>query len=322
MPLHGLLIFLGCLRLAARLHRETAFDCIDAHYVYPDGFAGVLLGKALGIPVIVSARGTDVNLFPSFRLIRPMIRWTLHHAAGVIAVSQSLKNAISALGVPPNKIATIGNGIDARRFYFLEQSEARRQLGLPRDGKLAVSVGSLLPVKCHDLLISATAQLVTRHPDLRLYIAGEGPMRPKLGALIRQHGLNGRVVLLGNQANERLGLWFNAADISCLTSSREGWPNAVSESIACGTPVVATRVGGVAEIITSEEIGILVDANEQSIADGLAKALSKTWDRDALARHGQRRTWGAVAEEVEKFISARISRCKANCSRSEAHSTR
>jgi teichuronic acid biosynthesis glycosyltransferase TuaC len=313
MPLHGLLMFLGCLRLAARLHREITFDCIDAHYVYPDGFAGVLLGKALGIPVIVSVRGTDINLFPSFRLIRPMIRWTLRRSVGVIAVSQSLQNAITELGVPRNKVAVIGNGIDPRRFQFLERTEARRQLGLAQDGRIALSVGSLLPVKCHELLISATAQLTTRHPDLRLYIAGEGPMRPKLEALILERGMSGRIALLGNQPNERLGLWFNAADISCLSSSREGWPNVVSESIACGTPVVATRVGGVAEIITSEELGILVDANEHSIAAGLAEALAKTWDRHALARHGQRRTWGVVAEEVENFISARMSQCKTNC---------
>ena len=86
MLLHGWLMFLGSYLLVRRLHYQLDFDCIDSHYVYPDGFAAVLLGRWLGLPVFVSARGTDMNLFPSFRFIRSIVRWTLDEVAGGIAV--------------------------------------------------------------------------------------------------------------------------------------------------------------------------------------------------------------------------------------------
>lgn len=306
MPLHGCLIFLGCLSAARGLHQKFAFDCIDAHYVYPDGFAAVLLGKALGIPVVVSARGTDINVFPNFPTIRPQIRWALLQSSGVIAVSAALKDRMVELGVPADKIKVIGNGVDPQRFHGIDRGEARRQLAIPEGARVALSVGSLVPVKSHKLLISAVAQIADRYHDLLLYFVGEGPERSRLEADIRSRGLEKRVFLLGNRPNQELGLWFNAADVSCLASLREGWPNVISESIACGTPVVATCVGGVPEIITSPELGIMVEPNAHALARGIELALSKKWDRQVLLRTAELRTWGVVAEEVERFIASRL----------------
>src|SRR5262249_6143391 len=143
MPLHGLLMFVGSFLLVRRLHRQDRFDCIDAHYVYPDGFAAVLLGKMLGLPAIVSARGTDINVFPSFPAIRPIIFWTFRKAAGIIAGSTGLKNGMVDLGLPAEKIWVDPNGVDIKRFPALPRQEARRTLGLPKNGKIAVSVASL-----------------------------------------------------------------------------------------------------------------------------------------------------------------------------------
>jgi teichuronic acid biosynthesis glycosyltransferase TuaC len=304
MPLHGWLIFLGCLSAARRLHRRFAFDCIDAHYVYPDGFAAVLLGKTLGIPVVVSARGTDINVFPNFPTIRPQIHWALLQSSGIIAVSAALKSKMVEIGVPADKIKVIGNGVDLQRFHDVDKIEARRQLGIPEQAPVILSVGSLVPVKSHNLLISAIAEISSRNQDLLLYIVGEGPERPRLEADILSRGLEKRIFLPGNRPNQELALWFNAADISCLASSREGWPNVISESIACGTPVVATRVGGVPEIVTSPELGVLVEPNAQALAEGIELALDRKWDRQTLLRTAESRTWGVVAEEVERYIAS------------------
>src|SRR5208283_1007922 len=111
MPFHGLLMFLGSFLLARRLHRQFHFDCIDAHFVYPDGLAAVLLGKLLGVPVVVSVRGTDINVFPSFSMIRPMLLWTLRKAGGIVAVSGALKGALIDLGLPPEAVCVIPNGV-------------------------------------------------------------------------------------------------------------------------------------------------------------------------------------------------------------------
>jgi glycosyltransferase involved in cell wall biosynthesis len=307
MPLHGLLMFLGSLRLVSRLNQQVRFDCIDAHYVYPDGYAALLLGKLLRVPVVVSARGTDINLFPRFGMIRGMIRWTLQHAAGIIAVSKSLKEAMVELGALSEKICVIGNGVDTERFQPLERAAARGHLGLSEEGKAIVSVGSLIPTKGHHRVISAIAELAQVFPRLSLYILGEGPYRSQLEALVREKGLGTRVFLLGVRPNEELIYWYSAADVTCLASEREGMPNVVLESLACGTPVVATRVGGVPEAVVSPDLGVLVQSDGGDLTSGLEMALNRHWDRSVIVRQAQGRTWELVADEVERFITLSIS---------------
>jgi len=306
MLVHGLAMFRGSNDLVRELHSERKFDCIDAHYVYPDGFAAVLLGRSLGIPVIVSARGTDISLFPSFRTIRPMIRWTLQNSAGVVGVSEALKDLMVELGAPADRAIAIGNGIDPERFQPVDRGDARRKLGMPEDGEIIVSVANLVPVKGHEFLIAAIAQLAARHPKIRLYIVGEGESRAMLQAMARRAGLQDRIFFVGRKPNEELKYWYSAADVSCLASSREGWANVLLESLACGTPVVATRVWGTREVIASPELGLLADQTADSLAGGLELALQKQWDREYLARYAAARTWDVVAEEVEKFLLARV----------------
>jgi len=307
MPLQGLLMFLGSFSLVYRLNRRMNFDCIDAHYVYPDGFAAILLGKLVRRPVIVSARGTDMNLFPSFRLIRPMIRWTIRRSNGLVGVCSALKDAMVELGALPEKVQVIGNGVDVERFEPLDRQEARRKLKLPEEGQILLSVGALIPRKGYQYLIPALAAIAPQHPTLRLYIVGEGPFRKELEGMAGKLGVRDRVFFVGSRANDELSLWYSAADVSCLASSREGWPNVLLESMACGTPVVATRVWGVPEVIVTPELGLMVDQNSQDIAAGLRRALETQWDRETLVRHARKRTWEVVAEEVEEFLAARSS---------------
>jgi len=306
MPAHGMLMFLASLSLAGRLHREKQFDCIDAHFVYPDGFAAVCLARKLSLPVIVSARGTDINVYSSFSFIRPMLRWTLTKAVGAIAVSADLKNRMIRLGIPEAKIQVIPNGVDTERFQPLDAKLARKRLALPEEGAIAVSVGSLIESKGHHLLIAAVAKLTGRFPKLRLYVIGEGVYRAKLEEIVREKQLQDRVFLLGNRPNQELSLRFSAADVSCLASSREGWPNVVSEALACGTPVLATRVGGLPEIVTSPELGMLVECNVDSISAGLERALTKTWNRNEIARRSRSRSWETVGGDVEAFLQSKV----------------
>jgi len=215
MPLQGLLMFLGSFSLVYRLNRRMNFDCIDAHYVYPDGFAAILLGKLVRRPVIVSARGTDMNLFPSFRLIRPMIRWTIRRSNGLVGVCSALKDAMVELGALPEKVQVIGNGVDVERFEPLDRQEARRKLKLPEEGQILLSVGALIPRKGYQYLIPALAAIAPQHPTLRLYIVGEGPFRKELEGMAGKLGVRDRVFFVGSRANDELSLWYSAADVSC-----------------------------------------------------------------------------------------------------------
>jgi len=289
-----------------KLQRKNQFAAIDAHYVYPDGFAAILLGRRLRLPVVISARGTDMNLFPRFKLIRPMIRWTLRRVAGGIGVCTPLREAMVEMGLPLKHSTVIGNGIDLERFQPIERGEARRLLGLPAAATVLLAVGALIPRKGFHLLIPTFARIVKEKPNSYLYIIGEGNQRAELETLSKKLGVSDRVCLVGVQPNEELNKWYSSADVSCLVSSREGWPNVLLESLACGTPVVATTVWGVPEVITSPKLGVLVEQNLESITQGLNSALGQQWDRRALIEHARSRTWDVVAKELEHYFFSRL----------------
>jgi teichuronic acid biosynthesis glycosyltransferase TuaC len=300
-PFHGLLIFIGTYGLVRRLAKQ-GFDCIDAHFVYPDGYAAVLMGKLLKIPVVASARGTDMHLYPTFLTIRPSLRWTFRQANGLVGVCKALSDAMIELGAPRGHVRTIGNGVDCSRFFLVDPNEARQKLGLPSNPKIILAVGALRFIKGHHLLIPAMGELKKRGLPVKLYIAGEGERRPALTKQIDDLGLQDSVTLLGSVPNEQLRDWYSAANVSCLPSSREGWANVLLESMACGTPVVATRIWGTPEVIVSDEYGLLVDQSIEAIADGLQEALTRTWNREAIASYARQRSWDVVADEVERWL--------------------
>ena len=302
MPWHGRLMYLGTHKTVEQLHRENPYDLLDAQYIYPDGYGGVLIAKKLGIPVVLSALGTDVNVFPKFKRIAPKIRWALNEADGILAVSNSLKAATAAAGAPADKIRVIGNGVDTTRFHPLDRAEARRALRIEGPGPFVVSVGTLDPNKGHQLLIAAVSELTGRYPAMKAYIAGEGPYQSALTAQIREKKIADRVVLIGKRPHAELNSWFNAANVSCLLSEREGWPNVLLESLAAGTPVIATRAGGIAEVISSPALGTLVERNVPAITAALDAALKREWDRPALVAYAAQRTWDKVAEEIEDYF--------------------
>jgi glycosyltransferase involved in cell wall biosynthesis len=307
MPFYGLLMFLSVLRTVKRLRNEFAFDLIDAHFVYPDGFAAVLLGKYFNKPVVVSARGSDVNVYSAFPIIRRLLRYTLNEAKTVIAVSRALRDAITRLGIPGDKVSVVPNGVDVQKFYPLKKQSARRALGLP-EKRILLSVGNLTANKGLDLLLKAFSRL-SNNPaegDLYLVIIGDGVMRRQIEALILSLGLVGKVRLEGAVAHETLNLWYNAADLFCLLSQKEGWPNVLLESLACGLPVVATTVGGIPEIIRSETIGVLTERDEAKIEDSIRRALAKPWRVDELSTYAKNFSWDRAAVRLQEIFRAAL----------------
>ena len=274
MFFYGRKMFLSVLPAVRRIQRSFDFDLIDAHYVYPDGFAAVLLGQFLKKPVVVSARGSDVNQFAKFPFIRKFLSYTLRRADQVIAVCQALKDAMMQLGLLGDKIAVIPNGVDIDKFYPVSKEEARKKLGLVGK-KIILSVGGLVPRKGFDLLVKALRILLDERQgqELSLVIVGEGPSRKELEQMIAALNLGASVRLVGDVPHQELYCWYNAADLFCLASSREGWPNVLLESLACGTPVVATNVWGIPEIICSDSVGLLTKRDEREIAHTIACAL-------------------------------------------------
>jgi len=305
MSLYGLMMYYSVVKSVERLRETFDFDLIDAHYIYPDGLAAVLLGKHFKKPVVLSARGSDINQFAHFPMIRKLLRYTLSKADHVVAVCDALKRAIVDLNVPAGKITVIPNGVDVDKFSHVPQELARRKLKLP-DQKIILSVGSLIPRKGHDLVIKAFKKLVTKNGNVnaRLYIIGEGEAGKPLQQLVHSLELRDRVKLVGGVPHSDLKFWYNAADLFCLASSREGWPNVVMESLACGTPVVATDVWGIPEIITSDEMGLLTKRSVPDIYEKCVTGLEKKWNNKMISAKMQSRTWDRTAVSVKGvFIS-------------------
>ncbi len=310
MSFYGLNMFLGSLQTLKAIYRTFPFDLIDAHYVYPDGFAAILLGKFFRKPVVLSARGSDINIYPKFKIIRKIMQYSLQHSSAIISVSSSLQDImVDKLESSAEKICVIPNGIDPNIFYYADKTDAKKKLGLSDRKKMILSVGSLLELKGHHILIDAIGYLIKdRQLNFHTYVIGEGEYRKVLEKKIKQLGLEKDVTLTGQIPNDKLADWYNAADIFFLGSKREGWPNVVSEALACGTPVVATKVNGIPEIIISEDYGLFVERSAEDFANGIRRALSTAWDYKKIYEYGQSRTWKKVASEVYNIFENVLNR--------------
>ena len=276
-----------------RLRREGFdFDLIDAHFYYPTGVAALLLGQWLDRPVVITARGSDINDYPHrYPLVRRMIAATARRAAASIAVSGALGQQLVALGAPPERVHVLRNGVDLDAFRPLDRAKARRRLGL-QDGPLLASIGHLIERKGHHLAIEALTAL----EGYRLVVVGEGPDRAGLAALATRLGVAERVRFLGEIAHTDLAQVYSAADLLVLASSREGWANVLLEAMACGTPVVAAAVEGVGELVTSPAAGrILDERSAAAVVRAVQAVMADPPPRAATRRHAEAFSWDATS---------------------------
>jgi len=284
------------------LHQSFPFDVIDGHFAYPDGLAAVLLGRRFQRPAVVTLRGSIVRL-ATYRLHRPQIRFTLHAAARVLAVSESLKRVGVGLGVPASHIRVIPNGVDTARFRPIDRDEARRRLGLPPDRTVLLSVGGLNEGKGHHRVISTLPRVLAHRPDLLYVIVGgdrpSDSFRATIEAMAQRHRLQRNVMLAGERRHDEIPLWLAAADLFCLASRSEGRANVLLEALACGVPVVTTDVGGNGEIVTGPNLGVLVPPrDDDALAGAIVGALGRSWDREALVAHARTHSWETTARDV------------------------
>ncbi len=264
---------LGALRAIRKLQREGFdFDLIDAHYYYPDGVAAMLLSRWLGKPFVVTARGTDLNLIPQHAYPRHLILKTAQAASASIGVCQALMHTLAELGAERHKLHTLRNGVDLQRFTPEGKVASRQRLGLRPDLTYLLSVGHLVARKGHHIAVEALAGL----PDARLLIAGAGEEHQSLEQLAARLKVSDRLTFLGPVPQTELKWWYSAADALTLCSDREGWANVLLESMACGTPVVATNIWGTPEVVATPEAGVLMRARD-------AASLIEAWQH--LSRH-------------------------------------
>lgn len=303
VPKVGMLIspiFLAlAILFAVRRVKKSGYDpdLVDAHYYYPDGVAVAMASRFLGKPFAVTARGSDINLLTQFALPRRLIRWAADKAAATITVSEALRDRLLGMGVDGAKVHVFRNGVDLQSFVPLRRSECKRELGL--GSCTLLSVGNLIELKGHDLVIRAMPFL----PQCDLLIVGDGAMQASLKALAASLGVEHRVRFLAAVPQADLVKIYNAAEILVLASSREGMPNVVLESMACGTPVVATAVGGVPEIVRGPDAGVLVENRDvEGIVGGIRQLLADYPPSGATRRYAESFSWGATVSGLRRLF--------------------
>ena len=288
---------LGSIFAIRNLQREGFdFDLIDAHYYYPDGVAAAILAKWLGKPYVITARGTDLNVVPQYALPRRMISWAARGARASIGVSAALVAVMRGLDFPAERLLVIRNGVDLNRFWPTDPAQVRNELGIS-GGPVLLSVGNLVELKGHHIAIQALVKIISDHPRAQLLIVGDGPDRRRLVRMAQELGVEANVRFAGTRPNEDLYRWYSAADVLILASSREGWPNVLLEAMACGTPVVATRIGGTPEIVATGVAGRLVDQRyPEQFASSVKELLSVYPPRAQVRAYAEKFSWQASTD--------------------------
>ena len=296
----------AALPILAKLRAAGRCDLIDAHFAWPDGHAASLLGRALRVPWTITLRGTEPRHLQEPAL-RPRICAALNGAARLFSVCQALRSEAEAAGVPARRLTVVPNGVDCTRFVPLPRAAARARLGLEPEARVLCSVGGLVERKGFQRVIGLMPRLLTRFPSLHYLIAGgggpEGDRRAALEAQAAQLGVGERVHFLGPLAPSALAVPLSAADVFVLPSRNEGWANVLLEALACGTPVVASDVGGTREVLGAPGLGLLFPWHDDgALFDRLSEALCAPWSRDALVRHAKTQSWDTrVTQLVEVF---------------------
>ena len=277
--------------------KGLSYDLVDGHYYYPDGVAIALLAKWLRKPYTVTARGTDINLIPEYKLPRKLILWAADKAAASITVCKALKDEMISIGANPAKIHVLRNGVDLELFRPLDRAACKNdyQISAPT----LLSVGHLIDRKGHDLVIKAMSSL----PECHLLIAGDGELEATLKQLVKELGLEQRVRFLGAVNQQQLARIYNAVDIMVLASSREGWANVLLESMACGTPVAASSIWGTPEVVATPESGFLFEQRTpEAIASTVTKLLNNYPDRKQTRAYAERFSWNDTIGGIQKLF--------------------
>lgn len=278
----------GAVQDALRGRRSGSI--IDAHFLYPDAAAALILGKRLGVPVIASARGSDVNVKCEGMVVRRWVRWLINDSAALVTVSAALRARLIKHGFPAEKLNVIRNGVDISRFYRRDVEECRQFFGV--SGRVLAVVGHLLRDKGQHIAVEALEKL----PDATLLVVGEGPEWEALHALARRLKVADRVIFTGNLSHLEMPMVYSAADATVLMSAREGMPNVVLESLACGTRVIATDVGGVTEVVDRAELGqIATERSASALVSAVHDLFSNPAEFRVIADCAASLSWGSVA---------------------------
>lgn len=285
------------------------FDLIHAHFTWPSGYIGVKLKVKYGKPVITTIHENGEWFDKEVKMDHPLINAAWSGADALIRVN---RKDVPVLQRYNKGVYSIPNGFSPS-FCPIETTIAREQLNLSADTKVVFTLGNLIKRKGLNYLIDSMDIIRQQRDDVLCFIGGAGQERRRLQGQIDRMHLSGNVRLLGTLPGDQLTLWMNACDIFVLPSLNEGNPTVMFETLGCGKPFVGTRVGGVPEIITSEDYGLLVNpADPEDLADKILAALDREWGREKILAYAERYAWENIAREIVRVYENVLKRGSAS----------
>jgi glycosyltransferase involved in cell wall biosynthesis len=255
------------------LRTQFRADVVLGYWAHPDGEAAVRAAREIRVPSVVIAAGSDVLVMTEDAGRRRRVARALQGAHAVVTVSKHLKEQIIKLGVEASKLHVWWRGVDSC-FTPADRAEARALLGIPPGPPMLLWVGRMVGVKGLDVLIKTCQKLCQRGVAIRAYLLGDGPLRRALEAERDALGLQGILHFVGSCKHDCLPAWYRSAELTLLTSRSEGMPNVLRESLACGTPFIATDVGGVAELAAGHPDWLVEPGNADALAAAIERGLT------------------------------------------------
>jgi glycosyltransferase involved in cell wall biosynthesis len=294
-------IISGCLSIITFV-RGWKPEIVVAFFGIPSGVIAWFARMLFGLPYVVSLRGGDVPGFRPYdfafyhRMVSPLLRWVWYKGGAVVANSSGLQ-ALANEFEPDMPVRVIPNGIDLREYQPAERSWSPPHL---------LFVGRLVYQKGLDLLISALSEL--QDIPWKLSIVGDGPQSKPLRTLSGGLGLSERIDFLGWQARDALPGLYQQANLFVFPSRHEGMPNAVLEAMACGLPVIASRIAGNEELVENDRTGVLVKTEDTpSLREALRALLSDKERCQKMGEQGRQRvestySWSGVADKYLELL--------------------
>jgi teichuronic acid biosynthesis glycosyltransferase TuaC len=300
--LHASFMIPGLYHCLHRIHKSHPIDLLNAHWIYPDGTAAYAVSKLLKIPCVLTALGCDINEMPRHQALRRQIEWALSSSRFITSVSEQLKNNIVDITGKDDNVAVIPNGVDLKQFTLASKEDCRARLNLPKNASIVVYVARLSEEKGPHILAQAIKHIASRGllRDILFLFIGDGPLKAAVENSLMDEIASGFVRFVGVKTHAELPLWISASDLLCLPSLREGHPNVAMEALACGRPVVASRVGDLPSILNDVTGVLFTPGDPVALSDGLVSSLQKKWRpaciREAVAAH----SWDSCASAYFK----------------------
>lgn len=284
---------------------KLQFDMVHSHFTWSSGYVGAKIKEKYGIPFIVTAHGFDIYKLPfKDEEWKSKIRYVLNSADSIITVSKSNMECMKKLNISTS-VHTLPNGFKEDLFYPMDQNKCRELLNLPSNKKIILTVGNLEEVKGQKYLIEAVKTIAKYRKDFICLIIGAGKLEKELNRQTRSASLQNYIKLIGSKPHNEIPLWINACDVFVLPSLKEGNPTVLVECLGCGKPFIGTKVGGIPEIITTDDYGLLVKPEDsKELAEKILFAMNHKWDSKHIRKYAEQFSWSKISKRIIDIYSS------------------